>query len=356
MKRWMFATIVSTTSLFGSFTDDFARFLHEETENWIFSPLSLQTCLGMAGVGADGETAECLTDLPLGTPHIKGAKMSNGCWVRSGFPLEESYPIALENLFHAQTQSAPFTEETVFHINQWVEGQTEGRIANLLPPGSLSGESSLCLVSALYTQGTWLRPFPENSTHKELFYSHFHGTQETWMMEQTGQLPYFENGDFQAVNLSLKTEDGPLSFLLVLPKIGKTLSHFSPPPLSSFELRNVRLVVPKFRAEKHFEASKILREIGFAPLFSRSANFSKICLTQPLHIGQVFHKVYLDFQEKGLEAAAATATSFCTIVSLPAEKKMPVFFNANRPFAYFLIDPQCDIPLFAGWVELPHIR
>lgn len=351
--KWTMGFLAFTASLFASFTKDFAECIEKENPNWIFSPYSLQTCLGMAALGADGKTEECFSLKPFEISPIPGIRVANGCWVRQDVSLSAPYQAALESAFGALAKSVPFTPQTVESINHWVAMQTAGYITNLLPKDALSKDASLCLVSALLVQGVWASPFPEKNTQKEPFYKDKTSSSPVWMMRQEASFPYFEDDSLQAVALPLRLEKGSLLCVLILPKGEEEILELPEDLLSSLDPRRVSLSVPKFEVESYLEASGVLRNIGFAEAFSENANFSKIHPYLPFRLDLIFHKVFFSFEEKGLEAAAATATVMCTTTSLSPEKRVPVSFTANRPFTYFLVDPKCKTPLFAGRLGSP---
>lgn len=352
--KWTLGFAAFAASLFASFTKDFAECVEKENPNWIFSPYSLQTCLSMAALGADGKTKECFSAKPFEIFPIAGVHMANGCWVREEVSLSDTYQAGLKESFGALAKSVPFNPQTVQSINHWVEMQTAGYIADLLPKDALSKDATLCLVSALLVQGVWASPFPEKNTQKALFYKDKASSSSVWMMRQEAAFPYFEDADLQAVALPLRLEKGSLLCVLVLPKGEKEILELPEDLLSSLEQRRVSLSVPKFEVESYLEASGVLRKIGFEEAFSENANFSKIHPYLPFRLDLIFHKVFFSFEEKGLEAAAATAAVMCMTTSLSPEKRIPVSFTANRPFTYFLVDPKCKTPLFAGRLGSPH--
>jgi len=252
------------------------------------------------------------------------------------------------------------SEEARLSINTAVEEQTAGKIANLIGAGLITRLTRLVLVNAIYLKATWLHQFPEANTRKESFHPESSGPVPVSMMHMTERLAYHRGSEFQAVLLPYK--GGPLAMAIVLPD--GPLSQFPVADLGGVAglLRDllaerpdcqVDLRMPKFRAESSFRLDDTLRSLGVERAFDAGlADFSGITEDQDLYVSAVVHKAFIDVDEFGTEAAAATAVIIRTRAAIRPPAKQAVF-TADRPFLFAIVDTASGDPLFLGHFARP---
>ncbi|MBM3184370.1 MAG: serpin family protein, partial [Chlamydiae bacterium] len=199
--------------LFANFTVNLGQKIETSPKNWIFSPLSISTCLEMVMEGTANETLDEMKSV-LGskksvsfskylpqTPTDFELNLTEGVFLRNGFSILKSYETVLKTSFDALIASVPFNRETARYINKWVEGQTHQKIQNLIQESDLSYASQMVLINCLYFQGNWAFPFLNQNTHEDLFFSTPVNTVKTLFMEQFHELSYAETDRYQAVLL-----------------------------------------------------------------------------------------------------------------------------------------------------------
>jgi serpin B len=341
--------------------------------NLVFSPASIAAALRMALIGARGETAiemarvlhlgsaeearqaqGQLASIPAGDELV--LRVVNTAWMDSGLPVQEEFlrqPVSVERAGFAREPEA-----TRQAINAAVEEQTAGKIASLIPPGLISALTRLVLVNAIYLKARWQHEFPVANTTKEPFYPERSDATPADMMHMDQRLAYHRGDGFQAVLLPYK--GGPLAMAIVLPD-----GPLSQLPLEALggvsgvlrglladpQEYQVDLRLPKFRVEAQFLLRDTMQALGIALAFSEGADFSGIC-DEPLHIDQAIHKAFIDVDEQGTEAAAATAA----VVQAMAMRRQPdrrVTFTADCPFLYAVIETTTGLPLFLGQFTSP---
>ena len=236
--------------------------------------------------------------------------------------------------------------------------QTEGKITGLLPPGAVSRLTRLVLASAVYLKAAWTQPFPESATADAPFYPDGQDRPGLTvpMMHLTAPQAYLRGDGYQAVLLPYRDiglamavvlPDGPLSALR--PKVAAAgLGGL----LAGTARHQVTLSLPRFRLEAAFDLIPALRRLGVTEAFGDDADFSGITDAEPLRIGAVAHKAYIDVDEHGTEAAAATAVVMAALAAFRAPP--PVTMVVDRPFLFAIIDTATSLPLFLGQVSHPH--
>lgn len=355
------------------------------SDNLFFSPLSISVAMAMTYAGARGTTAEEMAGaLHFGLPQerlhpafgwldLELANRGVGAQGTDGQP----FRLAVSNsLWGAQQASfaAPFLdtlaqnygagiklldfiaspEPSRTRINDWVAQRTEQRIRDLLPAGSISSDTRLVLVNAVYFNAAWQSQFSAAATADAAF-SRLDGTMATAsLMSQTGYYNYAEGSGYQAVELPY--DGGELSMLVVLPAAGQFLAFeqsFDESKLaeiqSALSLRNVRLGLPKFKLEGGFSVKAALQALGMSAAFDDTADFSGIGASEAWRISDIYHKGYADVDERGTEAAAATAV----VVGVTSAPPEPVVFRADRPFLFAIVDKQTNTLVFLGRLVSP---
>ncbi|HTU71956.1 MAG TPA: serpin family protein [Trebonia sp.] len=334
----------------------------------VFSPASVAAALRMALVGARGETAvEMARVLHLASAEaarqaqgrlaripasdVLTLRVVNTAWIDSGLSLREEFlrqPVSVERADFSHAAQAARRA-----INATVEEQTAGKVSGLIRPGIISALTRLVLVNTIYLKARWQHEFPAGNTRKEPFYPERSDGTPVDMMHSGQRLAYRRGDGFQAVLLPYK--GGPLAMAIVLPD--GPLSQFPVQALggvaavlggllASPEEYQVDLRLPKFRIEAQFLLGDTLQALGIGLAFSSAADFGGIC-DQPLHIDQAIHQAFIDVDERGTEAAAATAA----VVQVMAMRRQParrVAFTADRPFLFAVIETATGLPLFLG--------
>ena len=350
--------------------------LSEQEGNLFFSPSSIEAALAMTAEGAAGET---LTQLEKLLPQrccfpMVGKSVllenANAIWVDQHFPILGTFQSAVTENFKAEIRSADFMSQPNaerLKINAWVEEKTRDKIQDLLPEGSVSAMTRLLLVNAIYFKGDWLHAFDPKQTADAPFYTlpalsdggveGENSVVEVPMMRlQETRFAYSENDCFQTLELPYEGEE--VSMLLILPKMKNGLKHieecFAPGNLEActrgMRKREVNVFLPRFKVESTFASLKRdLSTLGLSDAFNaQRADFSGIS-TEPLFISDVVHKAFVEVNEEGTEAAAATGIILRT-TSMPAP---PVTFRADHPFIFLIRENESGKILFMGRIVNP---
>jgi serpin B len=358
------------------------RLLAADGGNLVLSPASIAAALRMALCGARGETAaEIAAALRLPGPQAAadglGAlsavladlpgdgltiRAPNTLWVQSGFPLLPGFTAALREAAAVSIRAADFVsaaETARREINELIAKQTEDKITDLLAPGALDADTRLVLVNAIYLRAAWAYPFPERATRDAPFYPQGQragGPVTARMMHLAEELRYLRADGYQLVVLpylggrlamTIVLPDGPLASLPddVAAGLGGLAGRA--------RRHQVSLALPRFRQEGGFSLKAVLPQLGMARAFDAgTADFSGINADEPLFVSDVVHKAFIDVDETGTEAAAATAVVMRLAAAImPAAP--PVTMVADHPFLFAITDTGTGLPLFLGQVTDP---
>ena len=369
----------ATASAFGA---DLYPLLAQDAANTVFSPLSVTSALWMAWCGARGQTAAELAralhlngsadaaagglrslSALLGETAARGLvtfRAPDTVWVQSGLPVRSEFTARLGDAgaTFADADFARAPEAAREEINRVIAEQTEGRITGLLPPDSVEPLTRLVLANAVYLKAAWADPFPAAQTGDAPLYPD--GPDRPGltvrMMRGTAARAYLRGDQYQAVLLPYT--DGGLAMAVIVPD--GPLTALRPAIatrglggiLAGTDRHRVTLVMPRFRVEASFDLIPALRQLGVNEAFGDGADFSGITEAEPLRISTVAHKAYVDVDEQGTEAAAATAVGIKMLaaVRLPP----PVTMVVDRPFLFAIIHTATGTPLFLGQVSRPH--
>lgn len=364
--------------------------------NLVFSPASIATALRLVLLGARGETAaQIAAVLHLDRPDEAGPglravsallgdlaagdltlRAPNTVWVQSGLPLEPGFTAALAAAAAVALRDADYrrdAERARQVINQFIAGQTAGRISDLLGPGVLDASTSLVLASAVYLKAAWAHPFPAGATQDAPFHTD-PGSQVTVPTMRVQALLRYVRGDgYQAVGLPYA--GSRLGMTIVLPDgspgggwagggwAGGGAASGGPDGggpdgggpgrlLAGLASRQVSLALPRFRVTSGFALRPVLAALGMPLPFSPQADFSGITTAQRLRIDEVAHQAYIDVNEEGTEAAAATAVIMKASARF-MDTGPPVELIVDRPFLFAITDAESGLPLFLGRVADP---
>jgi serpin B len=348
-------------------------------QNLFFSPYSISECLAMSYAGARGNTEKQMGQvLHLETTgvhaafgelqrHLKQAtarrgielNLANGIWVKKSQPLLPAFTNILRQDYEAEARQVDFATDAgpvTKQINEWVSGETKGKLGDMLPAGLLDRNSRLVLVNAVYFKGTWKTRFKPELTRE----SDFQVETNRWI-----KCPMmFSSGKFR----SYRHDGPPLSFeMLELPYAGKDFSFVAILPtaferldelesklndktlrewLNSLEKGDLMVVLPKFRLRTEFSLDNILSAMGMPDAFDEQANFSGIDGSNLLYISSLRHGAFVEVDEEGTTAAAAT-------VSHHGAKSMAPRFVADHPFLFLIRDNRSGSILFLGRLRDP---
>lgn len=366
---------VETGSLDEAFYKDHLHFSWElfqksakvDAENILISPLSVATALSMAANGAEGKTSEeFLSVLRADTQEQLNARLyswrkalesegevkyqdANSVWIRDipELKVRESFLQDNVSYYDAEVFKAPFNRATVAKINGWVKEKTNGMIPKFLE--SLDDESAVMLLNAISFQAKWEREYKEV---REQSFTALDGERQDAKMMCSTEGTYLEN---EGATGFLRSYNDQYSFGALLPKdengFEQYIQNLTAEEFGSFIGNKKYLLVdtalPKFKNEYSFELKELLSEMGMPSAFSmEQANFSKMS-EYPLYISKVLHQTAIEVDEQGTKASAVTGLGMNGGSSAPAEKKQVIL---NRPFIYFILDNNTDLPIFIGTV------
>jgi serpin B len=356
--------------------------LRMQNGNLFFSPESISTALAMAYAGARGDTASEMAKalhftLPPDRLHpAMGALFANLNAAHDGYQLrvadalwaEKDYTFLDDFLKLTSTdygagfrpvdfKTAP--EAVRLTINQWVEQQTAGKIKDLLQSGVLTPATRLVLTNAIYFKGNWQTQFDKAQTRDEDFHLSAAQTVKAPLMNLQGRFNYFNGGTFQA--LEIPYESGDLSMIVFLPNDAGGLPALEQSLTAASaqqwlgQLRpgsKIILALPKFKMTGQFGLNGALTALGMRQAFEQGvADFSGMTGKRDLWISAAIHKVFVDVNEEGTEAAAATAIVMRSLAV--TRKQPPIVFRADHPFIFLIRDNRSGGILFMGRVTDP---
>jgi serpin B len=382
---------------------DLHRQLATGDENLCISPYSINSALAMTFAGADGETRtemarvlhfpnaddvaasfsalqKSLEQMSAKTAELaKNSKkfggpsepitlnIANRLFAQKSYHFREAYLSFVKQNFGGAFELLDFVADpsaATQRINKWVADQTRDRIRDLIPGGALDKTTRLVLANALYLKAPWAKEFSQNGTQSEPFFVRG-APVDVPMMRKTTNFGYARREGFTVVSLPYAGNE--LQFVVLLPDdinglrgLESTLSGDVLAGCAKIEKRDVDLHLPKFKLEpptitlaKQFEA------LGMKTAFDRpkgSANFDKMAprtRDDYLYISQIFHKTFIAVDEKGTEAAAATAVAMLAGSALMSPPPPPVEVKVDRPFVYAIQHVPSGVCLFLGHVTDP---
>lgn len=370
-------SVEATVEAYNSFAFDLYGRYSADDGNILFSPYSISTALSMTYEGARGETAEemeavfgFLEDPSLRLPSIariyntlneEGREYAlhtvNALWIQQGYPVVEDYVDAIVDYYGGDVNALDFVaepDESRVTINEWVEERTNDRIKDLFPSGSIDGNVRLVLTNAIYFKGDWLYEFDEDATSEEEFHVSPTSTVMVDMMNLRDEtFNYAETDELQILELPYTGED--VSMLLLLPKegrIGDVEAQLSAERLGEWlklmEGSAVNVYLPRFTFETKYFMMEDLAEMGMPTAFTDAADFSGMNAEDRLFIDKVIHQAFIEVNEKGTEAAAATGVSVALSAAIQEE-----VFRADHPFIFLIRDVDTGVIMFMGRVTDP---
>jgi serpin B len=285
--------------------------------------------------------------------------IANRLWGQKDYNFLKDFLETLDKFYLAAMGEVDFmkaTEDARQTINKWVEDKTRDRIKELIPQGILSAATVLVLTNAIYFKGTWLQKFkPEDTKDLPFHTSPTDTVNVPTMYQNNDKALYADVDDLQILELPYKGDE--ISMMLVVPKQKDGLAALET-SLSSEKFdawrsklqkqEKVELYLPKFKLTKDFNLNQPLKNLGMVKAFT-DADFSGINGQKDLFIQAVLHKAFVEINEEGTEAAAATAV---VVGRTSVEPSHPVI-RADRPFVFALFDRTTNCILFIGRVANP---
>ena len=370
-----------------AFGFDLYRFLagQRADDNLFYSPYSISLALAMTYAGAHGETEaqmakalrytlsqerlhpafngldQALAERGEGAEGRDGEgfrlNIANAIWGQQDYAFLEGFLDTLAIDYGAGLRVLDFVgapEDCRVTINDWVSEETEGKIEDLLPRGTIDPLTRLILTNAIYFNAAWAYPFEEEATHEGPF-TRFDGTQiMVPLMHQNESFGYAEGDNYQA--LELPYDGGEMSMIILLPERdefeafegsldGERVQRI----IEEVSYRQVAVTMPSFEFESKFNLNQALAALGMPTAFSDRADFSGMTGDRDLYISEVLHNAFVSVDEEGTEAAAATAV----VMKLGAMTEQPIEVLLDHPFIFLIRDVESGAVLFVGRVLDP---
>jgi len=365
--------------------DLYAKMSEKEKGNLFYSPFSLSSALAMTYAGAGSTTALEMGKVLHFQPNSPvfhqnfGAylakiaanaegniefEIANRIWVEQSVKFEEEFLERIKESYSGGVEKANFIanyEATRVLINAWVEQKTKERIKDLIPKGILNSDTRMVLVNAIYFKGDWLHPFDSLDTKDDVFHVGNGKDITAKFMHQTGHFKYADGESCKMIQVPY--QGGKQSMIIALPHgfddldaTEKELQRDGFERLKNASQRLIQLKFPKFRMTMPLVLKEYFRALGMKTPFEDSANFSQMTKEQRLYISEIIHKAFVEVDEKGTEAAAATAVVMAVTASASFEITYEIPFVADHPFLYYIIDNETNAILFMGRMCEPKIN
>lgn len=350
----------------------------EQHQNVFISPFSVSTALTMTLNGASGETEQAMTDTlqlqNIGNDAINNSfsqllqqlqtsdpkvtlTIANSLWANQDFQFKQDFLQRNENYFEAEVSTLDFLDpNTLNTINQWVNTNTNGKIPEILE--EIESNAVLFLINAIYFKGVWQTEFDPAKTQDGDFYLTDGSTKQVPMMSGQGMYPIYHGDNVAAINLPYG--EGRIGMYIFLPSQKSNLNDFVGALnaadwenwMTQFQEQDISLRIPKFKIEYGMkELNDALTSLGMGVAFDEDrADFSRMAILEKpsanLYIDKVAHKTFIEVNEEGSEAAAATSVTI-------GVKSLPRMFIVNKPFFFAIRDNETQTVLFMGVVVDP---
>ena len=374
------------------FAFDLYRALNDGEGNLFYPPFSISQALAMTFAGARGETERQMADTlqyqlpqsslhpafnsldralasrgkdPRGTQNQEEAKqyfrlnIANAVWGQHGYGFLPDFLDVLAENYGAGMRTLDFAgapDESRARINDWVAEETEDKVKDLLPPGTIDPLTRLVLTNAIYFNASWHWPFDLRQTKMRPFHLEGGGSLDVPMMTETAKAFYgYAKGDgYQAVDVPYAWREMSMTVLLpdggALGALEDSLNaDLLDQIMNDIEIDYVTLTMPLFEFESEFSLGETLAGMGMPDAFDDRADFSGMTGSRDLLISHVVHKAFVSVDERGTEAAASTAV----FVQTSGPVKDPIAVTVNRPFIFLIRDTATGTVLFLGRVMNP---
>ncbi|MFS7910609.1 putative Serpin family protein [Helianthus anomalus] len=356
--------------------------------NIVFSPLPIHLVLSLLAVGSKGQTLDQLlaflkvktTDdlsflysklLPFLFADNGGPRVcfANGLWVQKTLSLKPSFKHVVDTLFKADCNRVDFltkADEVADEVNLWAEKQTNGLIKQLLPANSVNNLTWLIFANAIYFKGAWLEKFNRSSTADADFHlldgstitvPFMTNTKTQFVCQYDGftvlQLLYLQGEDHREFAMYFYLPDEKDGLPSLVDKI-RTTPDFFDRHVPSQKVRVSRFLIPKFKISYGFEASQVLKEMGLVLPFGEGDGLAEMIDSfdgQSVYGASIHHKSFVNVDEEGTEAAAASAFLGRGCSRMTGDK---VDFVADHPFVFVIREDVSGVVLFMGQVDIRH--
>ncbi|MBN2200804.1 serpin family protein [bacterium] len=354
--------------------DLFGEVCREEgVKNVFVSPFSVSMALGMTLNGAAGGTEtdmrsvlgfegmiqdeinasyRGLLDLLRAADDETVMEIANSIWYRLGYPVQPAFIDVNRRYFDAAVREMDFSDPAAPDvINGWISDNTHGRIDRMIE--EIDPMTVMFLINAVYFKGTWGYAFDPKTTRDDFFVPDGGSAVPCRMMSQKAEIGYFRTSDFRAVELPYG--NGRFAMALFLPDAASSTDAFISGWTDSawrdwktrFVEREMDLYLPKFKVEYKITLSDALKALGMAVAFGGRADFSRITGSPGPYISDVYHKSFVEVDEKGTEAAAVTVVEIRETSIGPDEGTI----RFDRPFAFAIYEKTSGAMLFMGRIE-----
>ncbi|XP_051825910.1 serpin B6-like [Antechinus flavipes] len=351
----------------------------DSSQNVFYSPLSLYCALAMVLEGAKGNTAAQIQqvlslDKSIDVHHsfqsflAEANKSGDQCLLRIANRLFgekthdfiSSFKESCQKFYHSNMEELDFanaSEEARKYINKWIEEKTEGKIVELLIKDSINPRTSLILVNAIYFKGKWEEKFDKSRTREKMFKISKEKQKPVQMMFLKSQFRTTYIQDVSTQILVMPYVGGQMDMVILLPDENTDLKmleqELTPEKLTDWlkpermDMIEIDVFLPRFKLEENLDMKSILQKLGMSDAFDMSkADFSGISSGKDLFLSKVLHKAYVEVNEEGTEAAAATAAKLVAYCSCP-------YFLVDHPFLFLIRDNSSKTILFWGKVISP---
>ncbi|XP_067418684.1 serpin B6-like [Emydura macquarii macquarii] len=350
------------------------------TQNIFFSPFSISSALSMVFLGAKGNTADQMAKVlsfkkaeeihngyqsllseinKPGTNYL--LRIANRLFGEKMFKFVAQFTESCQKFYHAELEQVDFSgaaEDSRKHINAWVEEKTEGKIQNLLAQGIVNSMTRLVLVNAIYFKGNWANQFNKDRTLERQFKINKNETKPVQMMFKKAKFNMTYAGDFQTKILELPYVDNEISMIILLPdeikdnstgleQLERALTYEKLTDLINPEMMDeteVEVSLPRFKLEQAYDLKSVLSSMGMPDAFdTANVDLSGMSASNDLVLSEVVHKSFVEVNEEGTEAAAATAA----VINFRCAMIVPRF-TADHPFLFFIRHNKTGNILFYG--------
>ena len=346
-----------------------------ENENVMISPLSISYALSMTVNGADGATRDSiikalrlngitmdalntsfkdLTSALLSVDQRVLMSIANSVWTEKDFAVKQSFIEILTEYYNAESKSFDINDASApDKINAWIEDKTNGLIKNMID--KLNDNAVMLLINAIYYKGKWSSQFDKSKTAPMPFYKTGGSQAEVPMMKQENDYKVFEGNGF--VLAEFPYGQGNFVMDVILPEAGNNLETIIPLVndagfttwISQMNKRKIDLSLPKFKYGFKIKLKDILTDMGMGIAFYDGADFSNISDQYDLLINEVTHQSFIETNEEGTEAAAATVVEIGVTSAPPS----PLVLNLDHPFLYIIRETTTNSIIFMGRVADP---
>lgn len=373
--------------------------------NVFYSPVSISSALAMVSLGARGNTAaqmikvlgfnneppmmqqtqkpqtpaelkKCPEEKPEdqihssfnkfmselnkpGVPYV--LSLANRLYGEQSYQFVEKFLNDAKSYYEAGLEKVDFKDKSEIarvNINKWVETKTQEKIKDLVPQGAIDGMTKLVLVNAIYFKGNWEKKFPKEDTRDGQFKLNKNQTKPVKMMYQEAKFPLASIPEINSQVLELPYDGKNLSMLIILPnemeddttglqKLEKALTYeklmeWTKP--EDMHQQEVQISLPRFKMEEKYDMKSLLISMGMEDVFDmQKVNLSGMSSNNDLVVSKVIHKAFVEVNEEGTEAAAATGAVMMFLSYIE-----PQIFNADHPFLFFIRHNPSKSILFYG--------